>query len=152
QQALPFQTDYQLSFLKREERKLAWSQYLLKWPIIASVKRSDITFVQTNWLATSIRSLVPKNKVVPIGHAQLVSSEQVPRDSQPADHFFYSASGASYKHHRTLHSALRRLSERGDDMTNKFSLTLTTKQLIEAIGSSIESELAWYRTLGWLTP
>ena len=152
QQALPFQTDYQLSFLKREERKLAWRQYLLKWPIIASVKRSDITFVQTNWLATSIRSLVPKNKVVPIGHAQLVSSEQVPRDSQPADHFFYPASGASYKNHRTLHSALRRLSERGEDMTNKVSVTLTTKQLIEAIGSSIESELAWYRPLGWLTP
>lgn len=151
QQALPFQKDYKLSFFKPEERKLAWRQYLLKWPILMSVKRSSTTFVQTRWLAERINEMMPDSQVVPIGHSQELSKEGLLKVTREPSCFFYPASGASYKNHKTLHFALRLLHKEGIDLENRVSVTLTKEQLIKAIGVITDQELQWYRPLGWLT-
>jgi glycosyltransferase involved in cell wall biosynthesis len=151
QQALPFQTDYKLSFLKRDERKLAWRQYLLKWPILKSVQNSVVTFVQTRWLAKRLKEISPKNRLVSIGHSHVISHGELCQSTQERDRFFYPASGSSYKNHRTLHLALCRLNKSGVNLTDRVSVTLTEEQLIKATGLSSDQELSWYRPLGWLS-
>ena len=151
-QALPFQNEYRLSFLKKNERKLAWRQYLLRWPIILSIRRSSVTFVQTHWLAMNLRNLVPGSRIVPIGHLEKPKEGEIQSKKKAPDHFFYPASAAPYKDHRTLHLAIRELSERGVDMKNKVAVTLTREQIIAVTNLKSELELQWYRPLGWLTP
>lgn len=151
QQALPFQTDYKLSFLKRDERKLAWRQYLLKWPILKSVQNSVVTFVQTRWLATRLKEIAPKNRLISIGHSHVISHGELCQSTREPDRFFYPASGSSYKNHRTLHLALRKLNECGVNLTDRVSVTLTEEQLIKATGLNSDQELSWYRPLGWLS-
>ncbi|GJN42005.1 glycosyltransferase [Corynebacterium ammoniagenes] len=150
-QALPFQKDYRLSFVKREERKLAWRQYLLKLPIVLSSKRSSVTFVQTHWLARNLKESVPDGNIVAVGHSEVSKQADERPEPREPDHFFYPASGTPYKNHRTLHQALRALNERGVDLTGKVAVTLTQQQLVEATGLDLCSELEWYRPLGWLT-
>lgn len=151
QQALPFQKDYQLSLVKREERSLAWRQHLLKWPIVFSAIRAQVTFVQTQWLARNLRQLIPRGRIVAVGHKLASPNRGVQLSNQILDHFFYPASGTAYKNHRSLHQALRILNNRGVDLRGKVAVTLSTEELIDTTGLNSQDELDWYRPLGWLT-
>lgn len=151
-QALPFQTDYKLSPIKAGERELAWRQYILRWLILFSIRRSVITFVQTKWLANSLNQLGQHGKTVVIGHT--IASDQLNPASPAVEpkQFFYPAAGTSYKNHRTLHLALRILNGKGIELTGKIAVTLTKEQLIEITGLDPSRELQWYRPLGWIEP
>lgn len=150
-QALPFQKDYKLSILNPSERKMAWRQYLLKYPIIFSIRRAQVTFVQTEWLADSILERCPRSKVHSIGFNSPSKKNELAPLREPTVRFFYPAAASPYKNHQLLHQALRQLGEEGFDLSNKMVLTLEEEKLRNLVPTLTADELRWYRFEGWLS-
>lgn len=151
-QSLPFQKDYKLSFLNPAERKIAWRQYLLKYPIKFSIGRARVTFVQTRWLADSILEICPQSEVYSIGFNIAPKSKMADIERQRSDMFFYPAPASPYKNHQLIHQALQILKKEGFDLSNKMTLTLKEADLGKVVtGGLSPDELEWYRCVGWIT-
>lgn len=152
-QSLPFQKEYKLSFFDSAERKIAWRQHLLKIPIKFSIHRAQVTFVQTEWLAESIREECPKSEVHSVGFNINPIGKKADLERHQSNTFFYPATVSPYKNHRLIHQALQILDKEGVDVTNKMKLTVSEDDLEKAIiGKLTSREARWYRCLGWIKP
>lgn len=151
-QSLPFQKDYKLSFLNSTERRIAWRQYLLKYPIKFSIGRATTTFVQTEWLAESIRKECQKSEVHSIGFDITSRNKRIDLKQQKPSTFFYPATASPYKNHQLIHQALQILGREDLDLSGKMTLTLHESDLKRVVtGGLSPNELEWYRCVGWIT-
>lgn len=148
QQALPFQDSYRLSLFRKDERRLAWRQYLLRYPILSAVRRAKFSFVQTEWLATALRSAAPKSTVRCIGFDTSTQSGRVYPSVVQENQFFYPASASSYKNHALLHNAVQIL--RASETNSSIQVLLTIEQ--EAFQSLVGSnESQGFDFKGWMS-
>lgn len=151
-QSLPFQKNYKMSFLNPSERKIAWRQYLLKYPIKFSIDRAKTTLVQTEWLADSILEICPKSDVHSIGFSSSPTSKRVDTKREKSDTFFYPATASPYKNHELIHQAFQLLNTEGFDLSNKMTLTLKEEDLEKVVTGGVPpDELEWYSFVGWIT-
>lgn len=122
-QAIPFQTQINFSFFKKEERKIAVIQHLIGWVIKRSAKKSDCVIVQTEWMKKAVcdQCGVPEERV----HDIRPKVNSIPLGSDAAfDHkaFFYPTADAIYKNNACAIAASRMLDEKG--ICHSLTLTL----------------------------
>ncbi len=123
-QPLGFQTVKKFSLLKASERHLAAYQYLYSPLILSSVKRADITIVQTAWM----KDAVMERTGIKDGRVREVAP-QIPDISSYGDgrvfdakSFFYPAGDIIYKNHAVIDEAMELLRKEG---INDISMTYT---------------------------
>lgn len=114
-QPLGFQKVKRFSFLKKEERHLASYQYLYAPLVNASIKASDVTIVQTEWMkkAALEKTGVGEDRIKEI-------APDIPDISGYADgvtfdpkSFFYPAGDILYKNHALIEEAAALLKAEG---------------------------------------
>ena len=147
QQALPFQQSYKLSIFNKQERSLAWRQYLLRYPILWSIRRAKVTFVQTRWLADELRNSIPFAQVHSIGIGSSTNTDVCYPKTVQERRFFYPAAASGYKNHRLLDAAIQLLGSRGVKLDGKIVLTLKEEDLKALVGTSDHSS---YDFRGWM--
>lgn len=149
-QALPFSNSYRFSLLNPDERSLAVRQRALKIPILRSIRRARVTFVQNKWLARELLDREPKRNIVPIGYN--VPSNKFAVERQRVTGFFYPASGARYKGHRLLHEGIKKFRDTSDDgVLADITLTVSPESLEKVTGAESVSEIKWYNAVGQLS-
>ena len=114
-QPLGFQKVKRFSFLKKEERHLAMYQYLYAPLVNASIRASDVTIVQTEWMrrAALEKTGIKQEKIKEI-------APDIPDISGYADgvtfdrkSFFYPAGDILYKNHSIIEEAAALLKTEG---------------------------------------
>ena len=124
-QPLGYQTIRRFSFLKKEERSLAAYQYLYSLLVNSSVRASDLTIVQTDWMREAVRKKTGKKEIVKIAPDVADISpygEGVEFDRRC---FFYPAGDILYKNHAVIEEAAGILASEG---IRDFSLVFTNKK------------------------
>ncbi|OMD21919.1 glycosyltransferase [Paenibacillus odorifer] len=130
-QSLPFQKIKKFSFLKREERVLAVYQHLIGKLIKKSIKKSDMTVVQTKWIKDAVIQFtnIASHKIVDVFPPQEDYSKYRKSSLAINENFFYPASGNLYKNHECIYKACAILQERG--ITNyNIALTIDKKDTL----------------------
>lgn len=127
-QAIPFQTQRNFSFFKKEERKIAVIQHLIGWVIKRSAKKSDCVIVQTEWMKRAVcdQCGVPEERV----HAIRPKVNSIPLGSDAAfdrKAFFYPTADAIYKNNACAVAASRILDEKG--IVHSLTLTLPSERV-----------------------
>lgn len=123
-QSIPFQSVKNFSFLKKDERSLAFVQYFIGMIIKMSIKRADCTIVQTNWIRDAVikKTKISEKKIVTI----FPDIEKIlipPNIAFSNKSFFYPAVADKYKNHDCIYEAAKILNERG---FNEYTIYLTT--------------------------
>ena len=98
-QSIPFQTVKKFSFLKSNERKIAFIQYFIGFLIKLSAKKSDKVIVQTKWMQEAIceQCKISPEKVLQIA-PNVTSIEHLREESVfEKTSFFYPTANAVYK-------------------------------------------------------
>ncbi len=122
-QPLPFQTWKKFSFLKSEEREYAVYQHLIGRMILASVKRADRTFVQTEWMRQAVleKTGIDEDKIIKVLPDVKIPEHLKDRDRKGNEHinnsvinrFFYPAGEILYKNHSCIIEAAGILVDKG---------------------------------------
>lgn len=133
-QAIPFQDSMKFSFLKRNERTLAIYQYLIGALIKYSVKKSDMTIVQTNWIRNEVirHTRIPEEKIMKIFPPVRDSSQYKSEHEFIPTEFFYPAAYLVYKNHQSIFDACEILNEQDVDDFN-VTLTIDSKEVTKNI-------------------
>lgn len=124
-QPLGYQKIRRFSFLKKEERHLAAYQYLYSILVNSSVKASDQTIVQTDWMREAVRKKTGKKEIVKITPdvADIsVYGEYAEFDKRS---FFYPAGDLLYKNHAVIEEAAGILNSNG---IGDFELIFTNRK------------------------
>ena len=124
-QAIPFQTQINFSFFKKEERRIAVIQHLIGWIIKRSAKKSDCVIVQTEWMKGAVceQCGVPEERV----HAIRPKVNSIPFGSGASfdpKAFFYPTADAIYKNNACAIAASRMLDEKG--ICHSLTLTIAS--------------------------
>ncbi|MFR0496454.1 glycosyltransferase [Limosilactobacillus reuteri subsp. suis] len=133
-QPVPFQEEKHFSFWKKEERKLAFYQYIVGFIIKKSISKvKPVTIVQTKWM----KRAVLKNTKLPI-HCIIVNHPFVNKSDSKLYrnqnyNFFYPASGYLYKNQKLIEQATEILNKKG---IKKFKINLTLKNNKENKGEN----------------
>lgn len=112
-QSIPFQKKKRFSFLKKSERKLAVYQHIIGRIISDSIRSSDYTIVQTQWMKRSIleKCNVSNDKIVVL-FPELNDISTIQCEYEHNKEFFYPANNMIYKNHNLIYSAIRELNNR----------------------------------------
>lgn len=116
-QPLPFQSIKKYSLLKKNERHYAVYQYLIGWIIKKSIKKANLTIVQTNWMKESVlrQCRVSSKKVVqtkPNVNFELLKNDKNIEISNTIN-FFYPTSNSVYKNNELILQATKQLDRKG---------------------------------------
>lgn len=114
QQSLPFQKEKNFSFFDKKERNCAFRQHI-QGPIIRrSLKKSEMVFVQTEWIRDVLEECVCNRPVIRVGYPtdQINSSVAIKAKGLNKE-FFYPASPYIYKNHQAIFDAIKILQKRG---------------------------------------
>lgn len=144
-QALPFQKVKNFSFLKKNERKYAFRQYIHGSIIKRSIAKAKAVFVQTEWMKNSVSESVKNVQVVKIGYP--VSENRVESGSSLvlSKDFFYPCRPAVYKNIFVLVKAVAAL--RSSGYSFRFYITLTEDEL-RALGETRSIDQSAFVCLG----
>lgn len=125
-QPLPFQNIKRFSFLNKTERAYAIYQYLIGWIIKQSIKKADLTIVQTDWMRKSViqKCNIEDKRVVQIKPNINIDlfNKTIDVDNDEAIEFFYPTSSALYKNNELIIDAAEILDKR--DLNYQCSLTI----------------------------
>lgn len=137
QQSLPFQKIKRFSFFKKEERSCAFRQHIQGLIIRKSLKKSEMVFVQTEWVKCALEACIRSRPVIKIGYpANQIDSALVIRAKRLNSEFFYPASPYIYKNHQAIFDAIKVLRQKG--YFPKIYLTLNACDLDTEISDAIE--------------
>lgn len=137
QQSLPFQKIKRFSFFKKEERACAFRQHIQGCLIRRSLKKSEMVFVQTEWVKCALEECLHNRTVIKIGYpADQIDSSLVIRAKKLNSEFFYPASPYIYKNHQAIFDAIKILRKKG--YFPKIYLTLDSSDLGTEISDAIE--------------
>lgn len=124
-QPLGYQKIKRFSFFRKEERPLAIYQYLYSVLVNSSVKASDVTIVQTEWMKEAVEEKTGKKETVKIT-PQIPDITEFGKDTEfDKDSFFYPAGDILYKNHALIEEAAGMLKNEG---TEDFRLIFTNKK------------------------
>ncbi len=114
-QPLGFQNAKRFSFIKKEERHYAVYQYLISKEINESIKVSDKTIVQTEWMRDAVvrKTGVDKGKVVKILPDVADSGVRFKGNPGGFTKFIYPAGAILYKNHQLIVDAVKMLNRQG---------------------------------------
>nr|WP_309098432.1 glycosyltransferase [Fredinandcohnia onubensis] len=116
-QSIPFQKQKRFSFFKPEERILAIYQYIIGKLIKESIKKADITVVQTKWIKDAVieSTNVSSNKIIEIFPPQesFLTNKAKGNKQFKNSEFFYPAAKNFYKNHQCIYDACTVLSKKG---------------------------------------
>lgn len=128
QQSLPFQKEKKFSFLKKEERSCAFRQHIQGLIIRKSLKKSEMVFVQTEWVKCALEECIRNRPIIKIGYlADQIGSSFAAQTKELNRAFFYPASPYIYKNHRAIFAAIKILRKKGYSL--KVYLTLNLSDL-----------------------
>ena len=126
QQSLPFQKIKKFSFFKKDERSCAFRQYIQGFIIRKSLKKADITFVQTEWVKCALEECVCNRPIIKIGYpTDQIDNVFSIRANRLNSEFFYPASPYIYKNHQAIFDAIKILYQRGYSPKVYLTLNLT---------------------------
>lgn len=129
QQSLPFQKIKRFSFFKKEERGCAFRQHIQGFLIRRSLKKSDMVFVQTEWVKNALEECIRNRPIINIGYpANQIDSSFVIQAKRLNSEFFYPASPYIYKNHLAIFDAIKILRKKGFPL--KIYLTLNPSDLV----------------------
>lgn len=124
-QPVPFQEEKRFSFFKKEERKLAFYQYIVGFLIKKSISKvKPVTIVQTKWMKRAVlkNTKLPTNCIM-VNHP-LVDKNDCKLYKNQNYNFFYPASGYLYKNQKLIERAVEILNKKG---IKNFQINLTLK-------------------------
>lgn len=140
-QPLPFQKEKKFSFFKRNERKLAFYQYIVGFIIKVSIKRSNTkVIVQSRWLKQILNDkniALSKNVLVSVPKVDdSLNISYYPQNSDDQISFFYPSTAMLYKNHILVAEAIKYLT---DDVRSKIKIlfTLTESEFKNLTGINI---------------
>lgn len=148
-QPLGYQKTKRFSLLKKSEREYAIYQHLIGRMIDASVKRADVTIVQTEWMKEAVlaKTHVGKERVKKILPALPDLSSYRVSDDFSRSEFFYPSGNMRYKNHELLYQAAELLQQRG--VTDfKIRITLTKEQLLSNLSQHDPAVLSCFDCMG----
>lgn len=114
-QSIPFQKDKRFSLFKSDERLLFVYQYIIGWIIKKSIKRADLTVVQSEWIkealleTTGLRNDKVLKIMPPIKNLSSFKFNTLFKNNS----FFYPASYNLYKNHECIFKAIDILNTNG---------------------------------------
>lgn len=117
-QSIPFQSVKKFSFRVPEERILAVYQHIIGPIIKRSIRKSDYTIVQTEWMKQAIleQTKINEKKIIlarpPVN---LVKSKDFNINDFEKTSYFYPANNSVYKNHRCVIEAVKILNNKGID-------------------------------------
>ncbi|MTI83651.1 MAG: glycosyltransferase family 4 protein [Firmicutes bacterium] len=114
-QSIPFQKVKKFSFFKSEERILAIYQHFISKIIIESIKKADITIVQTNWIKDAVvnSTNISSQKIKVVFPPQQDYIKFKKNSVFESKSFFYPAGNNKYKNHQCIYDACTILREKG---------------------------------------
>lgn len=123
-QPIPFQKEKRFSFFKKDERKLAFYQYIVGFIIKSTISRvKPITIVQTKWMKEAVlKSTKIPDDSIKIAHPLVADNNDGKLYKNQNYNFFYPASGYLYKNQKLILQAIDILNKRGIE---KFQVKLT---------------------------
>lgn len=132
-QAIPFQKEKNFSLIKKSERKYAIIQKIIGYIIKKSIKRADLTIVQTKWMKESVKNCthISEKKIINImpNLNILKVDDNIIFDNHS---FFYPASNSLYKNHKCIYEACKILNEK-NDISYNVDLTIDNSKIINNI-------------------
>lgn len=141
-QSLPFQKVKKFSFFKSEERVLAVYQFIIGKLIKESVKKADITVVQTKWIKNAVIEVtnISPNKIINVfppqeGYIKIKGNRQINNK-----YFFYPAANNLYKNHQCIYDACTVLRKRGIE---DYRISLTIE------GGNIEHNISYLGNISY---
>lgn len=137
QQSLPFQKIKRFSFFKKEERACAFRQHIQGFLIRKSLEKSDMVFVQTEWVRCALEECICNRQIIKIGYPiDQIDSSLVIQAKRLNLEFFYPASPYIYKNHQVIFDAIKILRKKG--YFPKIYLTLDPSDLGTKVSDAIE--------------
>ncbi len=124
-QPLGYQKVKRFSFLRSEERPLAIYQYLYSILVNSSVRASDVTIVQTEWMKDAVKEKTGKKEVIKISPDIPDIMEYGAGAEFNRNSFFYPAGDILYKNHAVIEEAAGMLKKEG---TADIELIFTNKK------------------------
>lgn len=123
-QSIPFQSEKQFSFLKKNERTLAIYQYLIGSIISLSVIKADHVFVQAEWMKKNVakKCNIPKNRITVIPIAGERKETKMPYSCEQNRFFYPATDDPVYKNHSVIYEAIQILQKDG---VTDYRVTLT---------------------------
>lgn len=139
--AIPFQDVKRFSFFKKDERGIAFYQYIYPFFLFPSIRKAEKVFVQTEWMKRKIieRVKIPPDNIVVIApelHAGDIDCYK-PQDGQLVGSrvFIFPAELLCYKNHSCIVAAAEELINRGIlDFRVLFTLPEDTRERLGANG------------------
>lgn len=132
-QAIPFQIKKNFSFFKRSECKYAIIQKMIGYIIKRSIKKADLTIVQTKWMKESIKKCTHISEKRIIDIMPNINILRVDNSIKFDNHsFFYPANNDLYKNHKCIYDACKILNEERDIKYN-IDLTIENGEIIDNI-------------------
>lgn len=110
-QPISFQKQKKFSFLKKDERKLAFYQYQVGKIIKNSLsKEKPIVIVQTQWMKKAVieQTQMPQENII-VSHPKVNVEKRLKVKNNTNNQFFYPASNFLYKNHQTINEAINYL-------------------------------------------
>lgn len=144
-QSIPFQKERYFSFLKNEERKLAFIQHIVGRFICSSARKADAVIVQTKWMKEALlKRKISSEKIKVVRPGIKVPNDINKKNNWNPFHFFYPTSEYSYKNNDIVEMAancLRR--EFGSDVRVEMTLEKTKKstEAVSYVGRLSREEL-----------
>jgi len=123
-QPLGYQKTKRFSLFKKDERHLAIYQYLYSPLVNSSVRTSDVTIVQTEWMKRAVIEKTKKKEVIKITPEVADMPAGYYEEEFDKTSFFYPAGDILYKNHAVIERAAALLKKEG---INDFSVTFTNK-------------------------
>ena len=132
-QAIPFQKDKKFSFFKKAERKYAIIQKIIGGIIKKSIKKADLTIVQTKWMKKAVINCTHINEKKIISMMPNMQIEKCENNIKFCNNsFFYPASKELYKNHKCIYDACKILNE-NREIDYKVDLTIENGEIINNI-------------------
>ncbi|VTS24291.1 Glycosyl transferases group 1 [Streptococcus porcinus] len=139
-QSLPFQTEKEYSFFKRNEFPYAVIQYIIGSLIRLSVKRSDLTIVQSEWLKQAISTISKNTKVIAPTIKDIPKLNNQEISNQVC--FFYPTSDYPYKNNELIEKAVEIVEQNFESFSVKITLEHKLKsERIESLGMISRTEV-----------
>lgn len=150
-QPLGYQKTKRFSLFKKSEREYAIYQHLIGRLIDASVKKADLTIVQTEWMRNAVlaKTHVSQDKVKKILPTLPDLSSYRSGEDFSQTTFFYPSGNMRYKNHEILYLAANVLLQRG--ITDfRIQITLGKEQLLENLSQHDPAVLSCFDCMGQL--
>jgi len=145
-QPLGFQKIKNFSLFKSEEREYAIYQHFIARLINASVKKADLTIVQTDWMKDAASRKIPSAKVIKIRPTVEDLSRYVSKGQPRNNVFFFPSGDILYKNHRLLYQAAAILDR--EDLDFSIEVTLSDEELRRILKEVDEKVYSHFNCLG----